>query len=188
MKNSHIIIVIIIILIGIAFAYKNNNYQTKIDEVKTDKTELKKDNNISLKNDIELQANMPLNKVVIYKTKDNYNNLVPISLSEDKQTITSYPDMKDLTSSSEPTLLKNNYLIDNRGINKNSVFLSITYNEYSNLTEVPSLETLKSKIKDNNPFLEMYNCSKTKNNTEQVEYINSLIGSQNLEKECDVLI
>jgi len=235
MKNSYLITTIVIVLIGALFFFRENKSHIKTDEVKTDKIQLKKDNNIfsknnlelqsnmplnkdniyktennynnlepiylsgnnieskkdnniSLKNNIELQSNIALNKVIIYKTKDNYNNLVPISLSEDKETIISYPNMKDLTSSSEPTLLKSNYLLDNRGINKNSVFLNMTYNEYRALTDTLSLENLKLRIKDNNPFLEMYICPKIKNITEQVEYINSLIESQSLKKDCVVLI
>src|ERR1044071_4992028 len=66
---------------------------------------------------------------IVYKTKADYSNYVPVILSEDKSKIVSYPDPKDVQSAA-PVKLKNGYLLDNRGINKNVAFLRWTYEEY----------------------------------------------------------
>src|ERR1017187_6426884 len=63
--------------------------------------------------------------VVVYKTKANYNNLVPVELTDDKTKIVSYPDPKDVKTEngySLPSSLNNGYLLDNRGIGKNAAF------------------------------------------------------------------
>src|SRR5271166_2869627 len=81
--------------------------------------------------------------VLVYKTKTDYNNLVPIILSEDKTIIVSYPDPSDIKVGSVyslPTPLHQGYLIDNRGIGKNATFINKTYLDYSKLTELPSLK------------------------------------------------
>ena len=71
---------------------------------------------------------------IIYKTRADYSNNVPIILSEDKTVILSYPapaDLKPDGAFSTPTLLKNGYLLDNRGVNANVAFLKMSYQEYS---------------------------------------------------------
>lgn len=57
--------------------------------------------------------------VVVYKTRQNYNHLVPITLSEDKEEIDSYPDPSDLTEENnygKPIELEDGYLLDRRGV------------------------------------------------------------------------
>ena len=64
--------------------------------------------------------------VLVYKTKANYNNLVPVILSDGKTEIVSYPHPKDLIKGSRfplPFILNDGYLLDNRGIGKNVAFL-----------------------------------------------------------------
>jgi hypothetical protein len=114
---------------------------------------------------------------IIYKTKNDYYNLVPITLTTDKKKIVSYPHPNDLKSNGDytlPTTLINGYLLDNRGINVNSVFLSITYEEYAKLQEAPTIEYLLSHIRDERPFLEMYSLgqrNKYKNISNEIKAI-----------------
>ena len=66
-------------------------------------------------------------RVVIYKTAKDYRNNVPVTLSDDKTTIVSYPHPTDLVLGEGlalPASLHNGYLLDNRGINRN-VALSV---------------------------------------------------------------
>src|SRR5271154_7202519 len=94
---------------------------------------------------------------IIYKTRKDYNHLVPVTLNEDKSKIVSYPSPKDVYYKGAlafPTELKKGYLLDNRGVSKNFAFLSLTYEEYSKLPEVPPLSELYSKIVDKEPFTE----------------------------------
>ena len=71
--------------------------------------------------------------VIVYKTRANFYNMVPVTLNQDKDRIVSYPAPSDLYFEGElalPGKLKKGYLLDRRGINVNTVFTSFTYEEY----------------------------------------------------------
>ncbi len=126
--------------------------------------------------------------VIIYKTRNNYDKFVPINLSENKLNIISYPGPYDVFYGGKlayPTKLVNWYLLDNRGINTNSAFLNITYEEYSKLQEAPT-ESFLSMIKDANPFIEIYECHKYVS-YEKIEKINKLIKENKLWEKCENL-
>ena len=103
---------------------------------------------------------MDTRKWVIYKTKNDYSNLVPIQLSEDKQTIIAYPAPEDLVQHGNKNAiqLKNGYLIDLVGVSKNTVFTVFTLDAYQKM-QTPSLDDFKKNIIDINPFSEMYVCN-----------------------------
>lgn len=97
----------------------------------------------------------------IYKTSHDYFNNVPVTLSADKNTIVSYPGPGDVYYAGKlayPMRLKNDYLLDNRGININVAFLKYTYDEYSQLKIAPSLDELYTLILDKNPLTALYDC------------------------------
>ena len=96
---------------------------------------------------------------ILYKTKADYSKYVPVTLSEDKSAIVSYPAPQDVFYQGKlatPTDICHGYLLDNRGIGPNSAFLKITYEEYSKLKETPSADELYKQIIDKSPFTEMY--------------------------------
>ncbi len=98
---------------------------------------------------------------VIYKTKKDYSQFVPVNLSDDGSKIISYPAPTDVFYNDTlalPTPLKNGYWLDNRGVNLHSVFINITYEAYSKLQNAPSLDDMYAKIIDKNPFTEFYAC------------------------------
>jgi len=100
-------------------------------------------------------------QMIIYKTKKDYNKLVPVLLSKDKSKIVSFPDPSDVYYDGKlafPTELINGCLLDNRGINNNVAFLRLSYKEYSNLDSVPDLNKLYSLIIDTLHLVELYNC------------------------------
>jgi len=100
-------------------------------------------------------------KAIIYQTKMDYSKLVPVILSEDKKSIESYPDIKDVYFNERlayPTQLNKGYLLDNRGINANVAFIKLTYEEYSKLPKTPSQEELMKMIIDAQPIVSMYSC------------------------------
>jgi hypothetical protein len=104
-------------------------------------------------------------KLVVYKTKGNYRNLVPVGLSEDRSRIISYPaptDVKVADGYMKPSKLTKGYLLDNQGIGKNVAFLGITYEEYAKMAQSPSREELYTKIVDKDPLLELYDCGERK--------------------------
>ncbi len=129
-------------------------------------------------------------QALIYKTKADYTNLVPVILSEDKTSIISYPDPKDIVIGGVyqiPTSLKDGYLIDNRGIGKNVAFLKLTYEEYSKLTEVPSLSKLMELIVDKDPLIELCDCGNKNAFTDIKGQLNGLIDSSALRINCKVV-
>ncbi len=134
-------------------------------------------------------STVPRPHVLVYKTKNDYRNLVPVLLSEDKKEIISYPDPKDLKIDDTlllPTLLQNAYLLDNKGINENVAFLKYTYEEYSNLKSPPKLKELYKSILDRSPLLELYNCDKSKKFKDSKTYLNK-IDMEYLKNECEVI-
>ncbi len=109
--------------------------------------------------------------IVIYKTTKDYRHNVPVTLSEDKLRIVSYPHPTDLFVGgylARPTQLNNGYLLDNRGIGKNVAFLTYTYEEYSKLQTLPSLGELYENIIDKDPLTELWDCG-TKANFSDIE-------------------
>lgn len=106
----------------------------------------------------------------VYKTKADYSQNVPVTLSDDKTAIIAYPSPQDIYINGQlatPTSLSNGYLLDNRGINANVAFLKMTYTEYSKLKEAPLLKIMYSQIIDKDPLTELCNCGN------RLQYANS---------------
>lgn len=130
---------------------------------------------------------IPGPKAIIYKTVKDYNNHVPVLLSEDKSTIVSYPHPNDITLGSGfplPTLLHDGYLLDNRGIGKHVAFLKLTYQEYSQLTAIPSLDELYSMILDKDPLVELCDCGNKRAFSDAPTQLNQLIDAKKLRTTC----
>ncbi len=128
--------------------------------------------------------------VLVYKTKANYNNLVPVILSDDKTEIVSYPHPKDLLKGSEysiPFVLNEGYLLDNRGIGKNVAFLKMSYEEYSNLKNIPSIKELHEIILDDDPLTELCDCGAKTGFTNEGKQLNKLIEDKKLRTICKVI-
>lgn len=133
---------------------------------------------------------VPGPQALIYKTKGDYNNLVPITLSDDKTQIVSYPDPTDIVLDNKyptPTTLNNGYLLDNRGIGTNVAFLKLTYEEYSKLKNVPSLTELNTLIIDKDPLIELCDCGNKKAFSNPANQLNLLIDSNRLRTICKVI-
>lgn len=127
---------------------------------------------------------------LVYKTSSNYNNLVPILLTDDKTEIISYPHPTDILVGSGyplPTILKGGYLLDNRGINKNVAFLKLTYEEYAKLKNAPSLKELYNLIIDKNPLTELCNCGNKNAFTDRETQLNKFIDSNTLRTKCKTI-
>lgn len=93
--------------------------------------------------------------VIVYKTKKNYRQLVPVTLSEDKSKVVSYPDPADYATGVKrwlPVPLHKGYLLDKRGINRNVAFLKLTCKQYAKLKQAPSVDELYSMIADKDPL------------------------------------
>lgn len=108
--------------------------------------------------------NAPVNATaptIIYKTTGSYWQNIPVTLSEDKTQIVSYPHPKDVFFNGKlatPSPLPDGYWLDNRGISTNVAFTSWTYEAYSRLETPPSVSDLFNAIIDKNPIAEMWHC------------------------------
>lgn len=128
--------------------------------------------------------------VLVYKTKKDYNNLVPVLLNDDKTQIVSYPDPKDVKVGSDfflPTSLQKKYLLDNKGIGKNVAFLKYTYEEYSKLQTLPTLQELFDNIIDINPLTELCDCGAKSKYIDLEKQLNEYINKDILRTKCKVL-
>lgn len=115
---------------------------------------------------------------MVYKTKKDYSENVPVMLSADGSKIVSYPSAKDVYYKGKlayPIKLSDGYLLDNRGIGINVAFLKITYEKYSQLSSVPSLIDLYEMIIDKDPLTELYNCGNRYKYKNEVKDLNQLI-------------
>ena len=129
--------------------------------------------------------------LIIYKTKNDYTNLVPVTLNEEGTQIISYPAPQDIFMGDKlatPTKLKKEYLLDNRGVGINTAFLNYTYEEYSKMKTAPKLEIMFTKIIDKHPFTEYYHCgmrSEVKGEN-FIDAVNTIIKNDEL-KKCKCL-
>ena len=117
-------------------------------------------------------------QAIIYKTTGDYSDFVPVLMNAQKTKIVSYPAPSDvyyLGKLAKPTLLKNGYLLDNRGINEHVAFLNYTYEEYSKLPEAPSMEQMMKNIRSLHPLTEFVNCGLRTQYKNEVEELNNLI-------------
>ncbi|MDP3442356.1 MAG: hypothetical protein Q8T08_05795 [Ignavibacteria bacterium] len=128
-----------------------------------------------------------LKPLLVYKTKANYNNLVPVILSADKTEIISYPHPDDIKTGNKysiPVILHNGYLLDQRGIGKNVAFLNMTYEEYAKLKVVPTIKELYNLIVDKDPLIELCNCGTKYAFSDPINQLNELIDSNKLKTIC----
>lgn len=126
----------------------------------------------------------------IYKTVGDFQNLVPVILSDDKSTIVSYPHPRDIYYKGElaiPVKLAEGFLLDNRGINANVAFISLTYEEYSKLESAPAPDSLFSMIVEIDPLVSLYNCGNRHQYDDEINQLNSIINNGYLDK-CKKII
>jgi len=115
---------------------------------------------------------------IVYKTTGNFDDYVPVIMNVEKTKIVTYPAPTDLFYKgvlAKPTILKNGYLLDNRGITENVVFLNYTYEAYSKLKEAPALNELLKNIKEKYPLKELIYCGLRYQYKNEVKELNVLI-------------
>ena len=113
----------------------------------------------SKKSTQSLNSNSAGPHAIIYQTRNDYSDNVPIILSDDRKSVESYPDVKDVYYQgklAKPTVLHKGWLLDNRGINKNVAFINLSYEQYSQLKSTPTAEELLKMVIDKNPVTRMY--------------------------------
>ena len=124
---------------------------------------------------------------IVYKMKKDYSQLVPVELNADKMVILNYPAVGDVSFNGTyplPTLLKDGYYLDNRGIGPGVAFTKYSYQEYSRLTATPTAEELYDSIIDKDPVTEMYNCGNRLGYSNAEAELNKIIEKGDLAKKC----
>ena len=109
--------------------------------------------------------------LLIYKTRGDYRNQVPVTLNEEKTEIINFPAPQDLFYGGElaiPVSLEQGWLLDIRGIGVGVAFLSMTYEEYVSLDTIPTAKQLFEMILDNDPVNAMFVCGNRFGNEEDV--------------------
>jgi hypothetical protein len=123
--------------------------------------------------------------VIIYKTKSDYRDKVAVTLTEDKSKLSSFPAPSDLIQQGElalPVELADGFLLDQRGINEQVAFLSMTYADYNQLAKTPSTSELMDMILDADPLVEMHHCGNRQAFTSIVDELNTLIRDGKLDR------
>lgn len=111
---------------------------------------------------------------IVYKTKADYSQLVPIRLNAAKTRVEGFPAPSDLYRFGQlatPVALGNGYLLDRQGISVNSAFLSVPYEEYKRFRNTPNPSWLMENIKDKNPFAEFYCIEVDPSDIDTLKYI-----------------
>ena len=150
----------------------------------------KNQNHTKTGNDKQGAIGVPGPPVIVYKTKKDYFDHVPVTLSDDKSKIVSFPAPSDIKRNGEytlPTRLSDGYLLDNRGISKNTAFLRFTYDDYYTMDNIPSAIRLMNYVIDDDPFIEMYNCGTKADFDNPVETLNLKIENGEI-SECNDLL
>ncbi|WP_201978392.1 hypothetical protein [Hymenobacter rubidus] len=125
---------------------------------------------------------------LLYKTKADYHELVPVTLSDDRRSIVAYPAPSDVSGHlPQPTALAQGYWLDNRGIGPNVAFLKLTYADYAQLTTAPSLADMETMIIDRDPLTALCDCGPRSTYPNPAADLNALITAGRLPSRCKVL-
>jgi hypothetical protein len=120
---------------------------------------------------------------IVYKTRADYFDKVPVTLSADGKSIASYPGTKDVYykgALAYPARLNDGYLLDNRGINEHVAFLDYTYEEYAGLAATPTADELLKHLLSADPLTEMYHCGSRFQYKNIEEDLNRIISEKQL--------
>lgn len=82
----------------------------------------------------------------VYRTNGDWNDLVPITLNFMRTVIVSYPAPTDISASVAPVPLADGWLLDRRGVGRDTAFTSYTYADYEALPQVPTTDDLWRSI------------------------------------------
>jgi len=120
---------------------------------------------------------------IVYKTSVDCFDKVPVTLTADKKSISSYPDTKDVFykgTLAYPVRLNDGYLLDNRGINEHVAFLDYSYEQYAGLAATPTVDELMSHLLSSDPLIEMYHCGSRFQYKNIEDDLNRIIGDRQL--------
>jgi len=104
---------------------------------------------------------IPDSPVIIYTTRGDYSQFVPVRMNSERTEIIYYPQPSDLHHNGQPALpvrLNQGFWLDNFGIGPDVAFLKFDYRQYMLLQTPPPVEIMMRYILDARPLLAMYQC------------------------------
>ena len=84
-------------------------------------------------------------KATAFRMSGDYADHVAVTLGENGK-LAYYPEPRDISEASKPISLGDGWWLNRQGLGPNSVFLKYTFEEYSNLKNVPSQEEIMEAI------------------------------------------
>ncbi len=128
--------------------------------------------------------------VMVYRTKHDVHDKVPVGLSDDRRHIVSYPHPKDLMADGglrTPTALIQGYWLDNLGVGPNTGFIALTYSEYAALPEAPSITEMEAMLIDRDPWEALCDCGVMGTLQDPVKELNAWLKKRKLAERCKTL-
>lgn len=128
--------------------------------------------------------------LMVYRTKQDLHDKVPVGLSVDRQHIISYPSPQDLRVDGGlllPTSLGATHWLDNKGVGLYTGFLRMTYAEYAALNEAPAIAEMEAQLLDRDPFVELCDCGTRGSIADPVKELGELVRKGQLRERCKVL-
>jgi hypothetical protein len=118
--------------------------------------------------------------VIVYKTRGDYSNLISVNLSKDGTRVTALPG-QDYVEEQRPIPLANGYWLQRM---VGTVYLSITIDEFSDMSNHYTNEDLLRAVIDKDPFTEYYNICSCVDDNQDTAAFNRIIREGRL-GECE---
>lgn len=90
--------------------------------------------------------NTAMPKAIVYKVQPEYLDKVPVRLDAGKIRLLSFPAPTDITPSTAPIELIDGFYLDRQGIDINTMFLSVTRDEYAAMASTPSAADIMEMV------------------------------------------
>lgn len=129
---------------------------------------------------------IPGPRILVYQSKEQVQELVPVVLNDSGTAIVSYPAPGDVSEQNRPTRLRQGYWLDNRGVAGNVAYLDFTWKAYSALKEVDAA-MLMAHIKFRNPFTVRCDCGYRDPAVDAEKAMNRLILDKKIKSTCKLL-
>lgn len=133
----------------------------------------------------------PRPHIIVYKTRKDFSDRVPVVISSDGNKLTSYPDPVDIRAVglvAKPVRLNKGFLLSTYGIGLRTRFLKLTFEKFGKLERTPGSQELLEQTDRNYPFLEICDCGTTNRNKDSlIVKINEWIDHDLLKEKCKIL-
>ena len=137
--------------------------------------------------DAQVNATHARAHLLVYKTRADYNDKVPVALSDNGKKIASYPDPVDIRAIGDgalPVVLHKGYLLSRYGVGKHIAFLKLTLAQYAALKAAPTPEDIYKLILTRSPLTELYDCGIANDPDSVIKDLNRIIDHRLLRKKC----